>query len=209
MLRPNSIYLCGSVSSESSVLISSYLPMRQLLIDMEQFSRTNGFSGVFHRHGKRQTLPFFLELYPIVTAAVVWCQAWKNHKNIFVTDNQALVAILNQKTSTLKPIMLLHRILVLHCLRFNIEFKSSHIPGQLNLPSRCPFSIAGCSFQRMGPKQRQSSNRNTIRSSAGELVQGLENLLRASLPPSSVQTYRRACQTFNSFCESNLGEVLD
>ena len=40
-------------------------------------------------------------------------------------------------------------------------------------------------------------------------MQGLENLLRASLSPSSVQTYRRACQTFNSFCESNLGEVLD
>lgn len=33
-------------------------------------------------------------------------------------------------------------------------------------------------------------------------------MLRASLSPSTMQTYRKACQTFNCFCESNLGQSL-
>ena len=108
------------------------------------------FFGRFPSTWKKANIAF-LELYPIVTAALVWGEAWKNHKIIFVTDNQALVAILNQKTSKLKPIMHLVRILVLHCLRFNIEFKSRHIPGQLNCQADALSRLQVARFKELAP----------------------------------------------------------
>ena len=108
------------------------------------------FFGRFPSTWKKANIAF-LELYPIVTATLVWGEAWKNHKIIFVTDNQALVAILNQKTSKLKPIMHLVRILVLHCLRFNIELKSRHIPDQLNCQADALSRLQVARFKELAP----------------------------------------------------------
>lgn len=51
---------------------------------------------------------------------------------ILFTDNAALVDIINKQTSSDKGIMVLVCSLVLCCLRFNILFRSCHVPGFLN-----------------------------------------------------------------------------
>ena len=74
----------------------------------------------------------FLEFYPIVAAVYTWGHLWKNHSIVFLTDNEALVSIINRQTSKLSCIMFLVRKLVLRCLHNNIEFKATHVPGKQN-----------------------------------------------------------------------------
>ena len=74
----------------------------------------------------------FLELYPIVAAVTIWGESMKNKKVEFLTDNKAVVGIINQQTSKCTHIMSLVRSLVLQCLSHNILFKASHVPGVKN-----------------------------------------------------------------------------
>lgn len=73
-----------------------------------------------------------LELFPIVVALHIWGPTISNKCVILFTDNAALVDIINKQTSKDKGIMVLVRSLVLCCMRFNILFRSRHIPGFLN-----------------------------------------------------------------------------
>ena len=50
----------------------------------------------------------------------------------FVTDNAALVDIINKQTSKHKIVMILIRDMVLTTLKFNIFFTARHLPGKLN-----------------------------------------------------------------------------
>ncbi|XP_069125516.1 uncharacterized protein [Argopecten irradians] len=74
----------------------------------------------------------FLELVPIALAMVIWGEQFKNKKVIFHCDNQALVEILNKKTSKSNRVMKLIRPLVLTSLKSNIQFKSIHVQGLHN-----------------------------------------------------------------------------
>ena len=64
--------------------------------------------------------------------------------NVFVTDNAALVSIINQQTSKHKLVMILIRDLVLTALNYNIIFCTRHIPGLNNTRADClsRFQIA-------------------------------------------------------------------
>lgn len=71
----------------------------------------------------------FLELIPIVLAVMLFKSHFHNKKIMFHTDNIALVAILNKKTSKSKRVMQLVRPLVLYAMINNTYFKSRHISG--------------------------------------------------------------------------------
>ena len=71
----------------------------------------------------------FLELVPIVLALLVWGHVWENKKILFRIDNQALVSIVNKRTSKSKLIMNFIRPMVLLTMSFNIQFKAIHIEG--------------------------------------------------------------------------------
>ena len=47
-------------------------------------------------------------------------------------DNEALVAVVNNRTSRSENVMILIRNFVLICMKFNIIFKAKHIPGVHN-----------------------------------------------------------------------------
>ena len=49
------------------------------------------------------------------------------------TDNEALVSIINSKTSREAKIMVLIRKLVIKCMLLNIQFRSVHVPGCANI----------------------------------------------------------------------------
>lgn len=73
-----------------------------------------------------------LELIPIILALFIWAPILKNRKVSFHIDNQALVSIVNKRTSKDKQIMKLIRSLVLLTMENNIQFKAFFIEGTKN-----------------------------------------------------------------------------
>jgi hypothetical protein len=74
----------------------------------------------------------FLELFPVVISVHIWGIHLKNKRIIFNVDNQAVVAIINKKSSKSNRVMTLVRNLVSLSLQYNIMLKAEHIPGKIN-----------------------------------------------------------------------------
>ncbi|KAK3095242.1 hypothetical protein FSP39_012073 [Pinctada imbricata] len=74
----------------------------------------------------------FLELIPIVLAFSIWSTKLANKKVLLHTDNEALVPIINNKTSKSDKIMTLLRHLMFIIIERNIQIKAVHIPGAEN-----------------------------------------------------------------------------
>jgi hypothetical protein len=72
----------------------------------------------------------FLELFPVVVAVSIWGSHLANKRILFRIDNQAVVTIINKKSSKSSRVMFLVRKLVFVCLDFNILLKAQHIPGR-------------------------------------------------------------------------------
>ena len=98
----------------------------------------------------------FLELFPVVVAVNIWGPHLKNKKILFHVDNQAVVVIINKKSSKSQRVMSLVRKLVLACLDFNILLRAEHISGRFNsiadILSRCDFQ----KFRRLCPTANAS-----------------------------------------------------
>lgn len=74
------------------------------------------------------------QLFPIVLSLEMWGCQFQNHKIVFLTDNEVVVAIINKTSSKDKTIMKLVRRLVISCLQNNIFFfKAKHVPGKFNV----------------------------------------------------------------------------
>lgn len=74
----------------------------------------------------------FLELVPVVMALFIWGDELKNRKIVLHIDNEALVTIVNKKTSKSCRVMELIRPFVLRCMLFNIQCRAMHIEGLAN-----------------------------------------------------------------------------
>ena len=71
----------------------------------------------------------YLELIPIALAVFLWGNIMKNKKVLFFSDNEAVVCILNNKTSKSERVMSLPRRIVYWTLVSNILLKSKHLPS--------------------------------------------------------------------------------
>ena len=92
-----------------------------------------------------------LELYPIVLAMLIFGSHLSNRCVLFLTDNQAVVHIINKQTSRDKKIMILVRLLVTTCLKYNIHFKSKHVSGKLNIEADALSRLQILKFQTLCP----------------------------------------------------------
>lgn len=75
----------------------------------------------------------YLELVPIILAFCLWAYELKNKKIILRSDNNALVQIINKKSSKNTQVMHLIRHLVLLSLENNIQVKAVHVAGKQNV----------------------------------------------------------------------------
>jgi hypothetical protein len=75
------------------------------------------------------------ELYPIVIALELWGKYMVNSKVLFLSDNQAVVDVLNKQSCRVKMLMRLIRRLVLCTLSYNIVFRAKHIARKSNISS--------------------------------------------------------------------------
>ncbi|VDI21925.1 Hypothetical predicted protein [Mytilus galloprovincialis] len=74
----------------------------------------------------------FLELYPIVVAAILWGHSWTTKRILFRCDNEATVHIVNKGRSRCLLIMKLMRTLTLYACINNFCFRAEHVPGVQN-----------------------------------------------------------------------------
>ena len=75
----------------------------------------------------------FLEMYPIYITIAIFAHKLSNSSITFFSDNMGVVHIINKQSSKCSYIMQLIRPLVLILLQHNIQLKSVHIPGVLNI----------------------------------------------------------------------------
>ena len=98
----------------------------------------------------------FLELVPIILAFHIWTPRFINKKILLRIDNQALVAIVNNRTSKSKYIMQLVRPLVLLCMRSNIQVRAKHISGVQNELADCLSRFQMDRFKKLAPMADQT-----------------------------------------------------
>ena len=119
-------------------------------------SGTIGYGAIFHRAWFNGTWPehwktfsiSILELYPIVAALVVWGERLANQRIELITDNIALVSVINNQTSKNNQIMFLLRKLILQCLKLNISFSCSWLAGRSNIVADALSRFQMTSFRR-------------------------------------------------------------
>lgn len=98
----------------------------------------------------------FLELIPIILALYTWASKFENKNIIFRTDNQALVAVINKRTSKSKLVMQLIRPLVLFTLHNNTQFKARHIVGSINIIADSLSRFQDGRFRAAAPNAEQN-----------------------------------------------------
>jgi len=95
------------------------------------FFNQEWFNGLWFK-GQIQLSIAYKELFPVVVAAHVWGHHWFKQHVMFRSDNEAVVAILNSRTSKVPCIMHLLRSLLMAAARFNFSFAAVHVPGVQN-----------------------------------------------------------------------------
>ena len=103
-----------------------------------------GFGGVFRPHWlfghwkqdfiKREDPSIeFLELYGLVVAVFVWSKELINRRIVVFCDNQAIVNMINNNSSSCQFCMKLIRMLVLLSLKRNMRIFAKWVRGSLNI----------------------------------------------------------------------------
>ena len=105
--------------------------MRQALLSQE-FVELTGLTAFSPTLGSRRALPS-KSFFPISLSLKLWGRTLANRCIVFMTDNEALVSIINKQTTPHKDIMVLVRALVVSSLQYNIVFTAEHIPGRHNV----------------------------------------------------------------------------
>lgn len=93
----------------------------------------------------------FLELYPIVVAAIIWGPQWTQKRVLFWCDNEATVAIVKKGRSKCLRIMSLMRTLTWCACKYNFHFSAKHVPGYCNEISDALSRFQTDRFQRLAP----------------------------------------------------------
>ena len=122
-----------------------------------------GFAGIYGSRWfygpwdtpQKDTNITVLELYPITVAVHLYGLLMSNHCVTFVSDNEAVVAVINSMTCKHKQVMALVRPLVLACLKYNIFFKARHIPGVENTLADALSRLQVQKFRHLAPSARQ------------------------------------------------------
>ena len=74
----------------------------------------------------------YLELFGVAIAVVNWIHRFSNKRIILFCDNQSVVHMINNTTSSCKNCMYLIRIIVLHGLINNVRIYAKHVRGASN-----------------------------------------------------------------------------
>ena len=147
-----------------------------------------------------------LELYTIVLSIHLFAETLSNKVVLFLTDNEALIPIINKGTSKDSNIMKLIRLMVVQCLRSNILVKAKHISGVENTRPDC--------LSRLQVSVKRHHNRPTACPSActpeaSRHAGKLTDLLEGALSHNTRKVYRQAWKTWWEFMSSTFRDTSD
>lgn len=94
----------------------------------------------------------FLELYPIIVAAVLWSREWCSKKIMFYCDNEATVHILQKGRSKCPAIMKLMRRLTYTAMTYNFVVLAKHLPGATNCIADSLSRFQMDRFRKLAPR---------------------------------------------------------
>ena len=109
------------------------------------------FSGTWATSQASHSIAY-KELFPVVIAAHVWGLHFARCHVLFCSDNEAVVYILNSRTSKIPVLMRLLRHLLASAARFNFSFSSQHVPGIHNCIADALFRFHWQEFRRLAPE---------------------------------------------------------
>ena len=92
-----------------------------------------------------------LELYLIVAPLELWGRYMANHSVLILTENKAVVDVINKQSAKNPHLMRLVRRLVVTALKCNVYFKSKHIPGKTNVITDKLSRFQEGAARQMGP----------------------------------------------------------
>lgn len=95
------------------------------------------------------------ELFPIVISTHLWGSHWSTQNVLFISDNEAVVNILDARSSKDPGIMHLLCSLLLASEHFNFIFSSSHVPGLQNKIADALSYFNQQAFRRLAPHTHQ------------------------------------------------------
>ena len=75
----------------------------------------------------------YLELFAVAVAVVNWIGNYRNKKVTLFCDNMSVVHMVNNNSSKCRNCMVLIRIIVLHCMIFNVKLSAKHVMGKFNI----------------------------------------------------------------------------
>jgi hypothetical protein len=93
----------------------------------------------------------YMELYPIMVAALLWGEQWCRKKIVFLCDNQATVAIVKKGRSKSSLIMQLMRRLVLCAAEHNFTYTARYLKGRCNGVADALSRFDNQRFRRLVP----------------------------------------------------------
>jgi hypothetical protein len=94
----------------------------------------------------------FLELYPIVVAAVLWGKDWTGKRILFYCDNSAVVDIIKKHRSSDLKISSLVRTLCFCAAKNNFDAYSEHLAGAKNITADALSRLQMAKFRVVAPK---------------------------------------------------------
>lgn len=115
------------------------------------FFRREWFSGSWASSQASQSIAY-KELFPFVIAARVWGAHWSRCHVLFRLDNEAVVHILNSRTSKIPCLMRLLQHLLASAALFNFSFSSLHVPGVLKSIADALSRFHWQEFRRLAPE---------------------------------------------------------
>ena len=138
-------------------------------------------------------------MVPIVLALFTWTLKFEGKRILFRTDNNALVTIINKRTSKSKRVMKLVRPLVLFTMCNNMQFKAVHVEGSKKCHFWCIVSLSDGQILESRTKCQQRTCSDSFENFGSYFQPEINCLLYNSLAPSTMKSYQHSLQSFLKF----------
>ena len=96
----------------------------------------------------------YLELYAVTVGVLLWIQNFKNRRIVIFCDNEGVVGILNTNSAKCRRSMILVRIIVLECLRWNVRIFAKHVKSRDNGIADALSRFQWSRFYKLTEKQK-------------------------------------------------------
>ena len=93
----------------------------------------------------------YLELFAVLATVLNWLERFRNQRIVLFCDNQAVVSVINNNTSSCPNCLTLIRLLVLHSMKMNTRVFATYITSKNNKNADLLSRLKVDEFRRRNP----------------------------------------------------------